>query len=153
VKVISSGQTFFIKKIFPVVWLGFIAVFFVTGLISGGIKQDPVFLIMPLIMIAFGALLFKHLVWDLADEVKDAGDYLIVRKGGIEERISLQDIMNISMSTATNPPRLSLRLRKVCKFGDEVVFSPARNFSFNPFAKNAIAEDLIVRVDRARASR
>ncbi|MGH8106673.1 MAG: hypothetical protein ACREO2_10160, partial [Arenimonas sp.] len=74
-------------------------------------------------------------------------------KGGVEDQIPLQDIMNVSMSMGTNPQRLSLRLRKVGKLGNEVAFLPVRNFSFNPFAKNAIAEDLIVRVDCARATK
>ncbi len=152
-KVISSRQTFFIKKVFPAVWLGFVAVGLINSLVSGGFKEAPAFVLVPIAMLIFGFFLFRHFVWDLADEVKDAGDYLIVRKGSVEDRIPLHDIMNVSMSMATNPQRLSLRLRKAGKLGSEVVFSPARNFSFNPFARNAIAEDLIVRVDRARTSK
>lgn len=147
--VISSRQTFFIKKVFPVIWLGFVVVFFIGSIASGALKQAPMFLVMPVVMFVFGFFLFRHFVWDLADEVKDAGDHLIVRKGDVEDRIALRDIMNISVSI-TNPPRLTMRLRKPGKFGSEVVFTPIKNFSFNPFAKNAVAEDLIVRVDRVR---
>jgi hypothetical protein len=49
-----------------------------------------------------------------------------------------------------NPPRITLKLARPGRFGDEVVFLPQKPFSFNVFAKNPIAEDLILRVDAAR---
>ena len=60
--------------------------------------------------------------------------------------------MNVSSTTFSNPPRITLRLVKQGKFGKEIAFQPA-GFSLNPFAKNPIAEDLIVRVDDARTRR
>jgi hypothetical protein len=151
-KTISSKQTFFVKKVFPAIWLGGVAMFFVTAVLSGNVRRDaPVMLIIPLAMLVFGFFLFKKIVWDLADEVRDGGDFLIVRRGSVEERVQLSDIMNVGMSQFTNPPRLTLRLRKPGKFGDEIVFSPPRASMWNPFARNAIAEDLIQRVDRARS--
>jgi len=153
VKVISSRQTFFIKKIFPVIWLGFLSVFTLVSVLGGAVRKDPVFLVIPVVMVLFGALMFRLLIWDLADEVQDSGDALIIRRRGVEDRILLSDVMNISMSRMTNPPRLSLRLRKPGKFGDEVSFIPPKNFSFNPFARHPLAEDLIQRTDRARSGR
>ena len=155
-KVISSRQTFFIKKIFPAIWLGFLGVFPVISMTTGASRNVPLqellpFLVMPVIMVIFGIVLFRKLVWDLADEVSDGGDFLLVRKAGIEERIRLADVMNVSMGISSRPPRLSLRLRKPGKLGDEVVFVPAREFTLNPFARNMIAEDLIRRVDAARS--
>ena len=50
-----------------------------------------------------------------------------------------------------NPPRIVLRLVSPGKFGSEVAFFPQRSFTFNPFAKIPIAEDLIGRVYRAHA--
>jgi hypothetical protein len=99
------------------------------------------------------ALLYPKLIWGLADEVYDGGDYLLVKRGRIEERIALSDIMNVNSSTMVNPPRITLRLARRSKFGDEITFSPVRPMTLNPFARNAIAEDLIVRVDAARMKR
>ena len=45
---------------------------------------------------------------------------------------------------------MTLRLVTPGKFGKEVSFSPVRPLSLNPFTKNAIAESLIERVDKAR---
>jgi hypothetical protein len=67
--------------------------------------------------------------------------------------LPFSNIMNVSMSTSLNPPRLSLRLVRPRQLGPEIVFSPVRPFSLNPFARNPIAEDLMVRVDRARSKR
>jgi hypothetical protein len=157
-KVISSKRTFFMKRLFPVLWFGILGISMASALISTSfakatIAQIVPFLVMPLVMTVFGAFLFRMLIWDLADEVSDGGDYLLVRKSGIEERVSLSEIINVGMSRATNPPRLSLRLRKPGKFGDEIVFIPVRNFTLNPFARNPVAEDLIRRVDLARSGR
>jgi hypothetical protein len=151
-KTISSTRTFFVKRIFPAVWLGGVLLFLASAILAGLYRRDPMFLIVPVVMLVFGFFMFKRMVWILADEVRDGGDFLIVRRGSVEERVQLSDIMNVSMSQFTNPPRLSLRLRKPCKFGDEIVFSPPRTSVWNPFARNAVAEDLIQRVDRARSA-
>ena len=98
---------------------------------------------------AFGYVLFRKLVWDLADRVEDAGDALLVHRNGRELRLPLRDVLNVSMSQFTNPPRLSLRLRQAGPLGDEIVFIPARR-SLNPFKRNPVAEELIRRVDEAR---
>jgi hypothetical protein len=156
VKVISSRQTFFMKKVFPVVWLGLLAVVVAVMVATMVFKKElPIqimpFLIMPLVMMAIGIVLFRTLLWDLADEVSDGGDYLLVRRRGIEERVAISDIMNVGMSWSARPPRLSLRLRKPGKFGDKIVFIPITFFSLNPFARNPVEEDLIRRIDAARS--
>jgi hypothetical protein len=149
-KKISSRATVFHKKVFPILWFGFIAVFLVIA-IRGPIKEGGVMLVvMPIFMGVIGLVVMKKLVWDLVDEVHDAGEYLLIRKGGEQERVPLANIMNVSASTNTNPPRITLRLLKPGKFGPEITFSPQVPFSLNPFAKNPIVEELIVRVDKAR---
>src|SRR5579875_479267 len=139
---ISYGGTFFIKVIFPA--------FRFVGVSANAWKQ-PIFIIQPLVMMAFGYFLFRRLAWDLADEVRDGGNFLLVRKGPVEQRIPLANVMNVSMSQFTHPRRLTLRLRTSCAFGDEIAFIPRLPvIQFNPFARNAIAENLIRRVDDTR---
>lgn len=148
---ISSGWVTFHKKIFPLIWFGGLAVFLVQGITRGAIADRQwMFVAMPCLMAVFGFFLMKKVVWDLADEVVDHGDSLRVRKGGEEERIPLSNIMNVSASTNMSPQRITLRLVRPGRFGTEVAFIPQMQFSFNPFAKNLVAEDLMVRVDRAR---
>lgn len=147
---ISSRLTFFNKRIFPAVWFGFVGLFFIAASIGMIVGQhpDPILLVIPAIMLVFGYFLMKALLFDLVDEVWDGGDVLIVRNRGIEEQIRLKDIINVSYSGFTNPPRITLTLRETTAFGNEFTFSPPTRLF--PFTRHPIATDLIQRVDEAR---
>jgi hypothetical protein len=150
---ISSSLTWFNKRVFPLLWFGFLAFFVVVTTVAGAAKKEPFFLVVPIFMSVIGFIVMKKLVWDLVDEVYDGGDFLLVRNRGDEATIPLSGIMNVSASTNQNPPRITLRLVEPSKFGQEIAFSPITGFTLNPFAKNRIAEELIVRVDQARSGR
>ena len=151
--VISSRQTVFVKRIFPAIWLSFVVgipAIFNVSLIAAH-KFDPMLLVGPIVMIAVFALVYRRLIGVLADEVRDGGSFLVVRRGSVEERVQLTNVMNVSASHFSRSPRVSLRLRTPGKFGDEIVFLPKRPaLQFVPFARNAVAEDLMRRVDQAR---
>jgi hypothetical protein len=151
---ISSTSTQFYKKFLPLFLFGFLT-FFIVGLIRDRIyEKAPIALLVPCLGVFLGFIIMKKLVWDLADEVYDCGDFLFIKKSGIEERVELSNIMNVSASTNTNPQRITLRLVRPGQFGAEISFSPTTPFiSLNPFAKNPIIEDLIIRVDQARTKR
>ena len=146
-------MTYFHKRLFPLLWFGFLAFFIFVAMKDRIYEKAPMALAVPCLMAIFGYFLMKKLVWDLADEVYDGGEFLLVRNGDREERVSLSNIMNVSASTNMNPQRITLRLVQPGQLGTEVTFSPVTSFTINPFAKNRIAEDLISRVDKARARR
>ena len=148
-----SANNRFQRKIFLFLWFGIVGVIFFSAIFAGAYRKAPVLLIGPVFMGLLGYFLMKNLIFDLVDEVYDEGDFLLVKKGREEERVAFSNIMNVSASTLTNPPRISLRLVAPGKFGQEIVFSPYRPLTLNPFAKSAIAEDLMVRVDQARSKR
>jgi hypothetical protein len=153
-KKISSDSTLFYKRVFPAIWFGVLALFVVATVAGGKFdKGDWMFLLMPCFMAIVGFFVMKHSVWNLVDEVHDCGDSLLVRNAGEEERIPLSNIINVNASIQARPPKITLRLARSGKFGSEIAFAPPSELSFNPFAKNAVAEDLIVRVDRARLER
>jgi hypothetical protein len=152
---LSSRMTFFYKRILPVIWFGFIAVFmaapFVAPMIGGSVSGSPLaFLILPVIMIVVGYFTMKKLLFDLVDEVLDAGDALVIRNGHLEERVALSDIMNVSYSQFVNPPRVTLSLRNPSMFGDRVSFCAP--VSFMPFSTSPIIDELITRIDAARTA-
>jgi hypothetical protein len=149
-KKISSGSLVFTKKVFPFLWFGILFFVLATSLASGAYRQVPLAVIMPILMGVFGYFLIKKLVGDLVDEVYDGGDFLLVKNAGREERIPLSNIMNVSASMLVNPPRITLRLIKPGRLGAEISFTPVRTFTLNPFARNEVAEDLIVRAFAAR---
>jgi hypothetical protein len=150
---LSSRWTYFYKRVFPVMWFGFIALFLLLPWLSrhrGPGLPLPVF-IAPLVMGVFGYLLFRRLLFDLVDEVWDGGDALVARNGGVEQRIPLQTIINVGFSTMTRPERVTLRLREAGPLGQNVTFMPPTRFTF--LAHNPIIDQLIERVDRARRAR
>lgn len=151
---ISSRSTFVTKWLFPVFWFGFLIFFVAQSLTHEGGEGDLLFVAVPVLMAVMGFFFFKALVWDLADSVYDQGTHLLVRRGGVEDRISFENIMNVSSTPLMNPPRITLRLVKPSAFGTYVSFSPKSNplrFSFS--FKNAIAEQLMERAYAARAKR
>ena len=141
------------KRVFPIVWFGFLAFFVVLGIVTGTAAHDVTVLVIPIVMAGFGVFIMRKLVWDLADEVYDCGDALLVKNRGEEELVPLSNIMNVSASTLVNPPRIALRLITPGKFGSEIAFSPITGFRLNPFAKNPVAEDLMLRVHQAASRR
>jgi hypothetical protein len=151
---ISSGMTFFYKRVFPIIWFGFLALFmgipFAKSLFGGSVSGPPIeVFIVPAIMMVVGYFMMKKFVFDLVDEVLDAGDMLVIRNGHLEERVALSDIMNVSYSQFMNPPRVTLSLRNPSMFGDRVSFCAP--VSLMPsFSTSPIIEELIKRIDAAR---
>jgi hypothetical protein len=154
---ISSKMTFFYKRIFPVVWFGFLILLFLltaVPLLLGGARNNaPPYplLIVPLIMIGFGYFVMKKLVFDLVDEVWEDGDSLVVKNRGQEEHIALSNIKNVSYAPLINPPRVTLSVRQPTTFGEQITFMAPMRFA--PFSTSPIIHDLIERVDRARQAR
>src|SRR5665213_1623646 len=101
---ISSRSTFLYKRIFPLFWFGFLALFVILPMFgkrpAGGFPAA--FFIMPLVMAGVGYFLLRKFIFDLADEVSDAGDSLVVRFGSEQERVPLSEIMNVSYTYMTS---------------------------------------------------
>lgn len=102
-------------------------------------------------MAILGYFIMKKLIWDLIDEVYDEGTSLLFRNRNQEVRVNLKDIKNVSYSTMTNPPRVTLSIRHKTALGDELTFSPPA--CWVPFKKNEDIERLIDRIDEAREVR
>ncbi len=149
-KKISSNSTFMMKKVFPSMWFGFLILFVALTSITGVVKESIMLLIIPAFMAMLGYVLMKYLLWDAMDEVFDCGNYLVVKYKGREEIIQLSNIMNVNVSNQQRPPRVTLQLRVAGEFGKEVAFFPVTEFSFNPFRKNQLMEELIIRIDNVR---
>jgi hypothetical protein len=148
---ISSDRTHYFKDTFPRLYFGFLVVFLFISLILLFTASDfsVVFVIMPIILGAFGYFIMKRFVFDLVDEVWDEGDSLLVKNAGREARVALADIINLNDSVATNPPRITLTLRTPNTFGRDITFSPPRKGLFR-LGRNPVALALIDRIDAAR---
>ena len=148
---ISSHLTFLYKRVFPIFWFGLLLLFLAFGLI-GTLRSERspslLFVIVPLLMMAFGYFIMKKLIFDLVDEVVDLGDALMISNGGRQERVALSDIVNVSYSPFVNRPRVTLSLRTPGAFGSRVTFcAPVRLL---PFSSSPVIDALIERIDAAR---
>jgi hypothetical protein len=149
-KKLSSGSTFFFKRIFPAIWFGFIIFFILAALFVDrrDSTADVMIVVVSVFLATVGYFIMKNLVFDLVDEVYDEGSALLFKNNGKTVRVNLTDIKNVNYAVVVNPPRVTLSLRCKTEFGDEISFSPPA--SLIPFKKNQDIEELIDRIDRAR---
>lgn len=155
---LSSSLTFFYKKIFPVLWIGFMLTVF--GLQIWAVPHaradaplQPIFplVLMPLFLTGVMFLLYRKLLHDLLDEVWLDGDWLVVKNRNEKIRVALSDVMNVNATTMTNPRRVTLMLRTDSRFGRNLTFIPASPRGFmSVFQPDPIATELIRRVDALR---
>ena len=153
-RLISSRITFFYKRVFPFIWFGVLLLLIAFGLFTmsrGDLASNVPFLIVPVLMAVFGYRIMKKLVFNLADEVLDAGDALVVRSGGQEERIALSDIKNVNYSPYMSPPQVTLSVRRPTVFGDTIMFCAP--VSMLPLRSSPIIAELVDRIDAARRNK
>ena len=148
-RLISSRATVMQKRVLPVFWFGLLGIAIVTALVTMPLTEPAtiIFLIAPIFMMAFGYFIMRRYLLDVVDRVFDDGDALVVRNGGREERIALDDIIKITSTEMINPGRVVLSLRRPGIFGDEIAFfAPVRMLPFTP---SRVVADLRERVARA----
>ncbi|WP_068029867.1 hypothetical protein [Rhodoplanes sp. Z2-YC6860] len=114
-------------------------------------SPDLLFFIAPVAMAVVGYVIMKKFIFDLVDEVLDAGDALLVKSGGRDDRIALSDIKNVNYTPMMSPPRVTLSLRKPSVFGDKVTFCAP--IQLIPLSNHPIIDELIERIDAARDGR
>ena len=150
-KRLSSFKTVVSKRIFPVLWFGIFALVSIGAVVDGKLSTQPLFFVGPVLAVAIGYLFWRTLASDLADDVLDFGDHLVVKRGSTKDRIDLSNIMKVDASSNTSPERMTLHLVKPSRFGAFVSFNPVAGKHLNPFTKNSLAEDLMLRAQDARS--
>jgi hypothetical protein len=150
VKKISSATTFYLKRIAPLLFVASLVVAIAVMLQHGKFEEMWWLLIVFVLMTAAVGYAFYRRVWSLADEVFDHGDHFVVRRGSVQEKIRLSEVVNVAFRRSQNSRRVVLKLVRPGPFGDEVAFVPPLNFRWNPFAADPLEEDLIRRVDAER---
>jgi len=150
VKKISSASTFYLKRIAPFLSLAGLIVAIVVMLAQGKFEEMWwLLLVFVLVTVAAGYAFYRR-IWNLADEVFDNGDHFVVRRGSVQEKVRLSDVVNVAFKRTQNARRVVLKLARPGPFGNEVVFVPPLSFRWNPFAADPLEEDLIRRVDAER---
>lgn len=148
-KKISSKMTLYYKRILPAMLFGVILLATLVAAADKNSAGEFIGLIVGTLFV--GGIMFfvcRELSFNVADEVYDCGDYLLIKKGGSELRIRLDEIINVHFAPS-RPPRLSLLLEKETPLGTEISFFPPTVFS--PGKPPPVARDLILRTEQARS--
>jgi len=140
---ISSRITFVSKRVFPWVWFGFLALFVTVSSITmiAAREIQIAFLLVPGGMTVFNYLIMKTTFFNLADEVWDAGEALVIKNGNQEDRVPLSDIVSVS---AFSPARATIQFGSLRKFGTEITFVPVGPWRL--LASNPVIDRLLERV-------
>jgi len=86
----------------------------------------------------------------MLDEVVDCGDYLLAKRGSVEDKIFLSDIEDLIDRPYGRPPKAIVKLRAKSVFGWNVAF--ALSSDNNADGVKGIAADLRHRVRLATAA-
>lgn len=149
---ISSSMTVWHKRIFPVIWFGLLGVYLFFALRHRPLPIVPL-AIAPALML-FGFFVMRAYVWDLADEVLDDGDRLMIRKGALQQTLLLRDVAEVRITRNSDPTRLTLVLAAPGVLGDKIVFVPAfAAASLVPFSRHPLAKELEDRIAMLKKNR
>jgi hypothetical protein len=150
---ISSRTTSFTKRVLPPI-VFIVVAFYAASLLYGGLvlhKNTPyLFWVLPAALAVFCYLVMKFLILDVVDEVFDAGDALIIRNAGREERVALSAIEGVGYARFVNPARVTLRLQGPSIFGTKVVFNPRGAFPL--LSAGRMVDELSRRIEAARSA-
>ncbi len=128
---LSSSTTGFYKRVFPLLWLGFLLLIFASGVASRVVPQYFVdsppgtgLLWIPPLLAVIGWMAFRRLLFDLVDEVWLDGDALVIRNGDTQERIALTVVAQVDANVRMHPRRITLALQVRSRFGRAISFIP-----------------------------
>ena len=150
VPALISEDVKLLRRFFYSIWFGALALFALNAVYLRSFSGATQELFGLPALAVLGFLFMRTTIFDVADEVYDYGDRLLIRDRGREDYVPIANIADVGFEKHTYPTRLTLRLSTPCIFGTKIVFSPKSKFTLNPFAKTAIADDLVDRINRAR---
>jgi len=149
-KLSSDGVTI-ATKAFMVIPLFALAVMIVVSTLSwlAG-REGPLGAVILTAVFAGVFYLARKFTWNLADEVYDCGDSVLVRRGKLEDKIPLRNIVDVMNSGISRPSKVTIYLAAPSILGLKISFLPEDVGSFNPFFKSEVPKNLR---DRARLER
>lgn len=130
-----SSSPYFYKKIVPVLWL-LGCVYVVADAVRSG--ESPLFIAGTVVVLTLGFAATRQTTGDLADEVLDGGDHLVVRFGERREPLPLRNVGLVKKSRLAR--RIELVLIEPGAFGPVIAFMPRG--SFGTAVMNNVVEDL-----------
>lgn len=86
---------------------------------------------------------------DLADEVYDGGDHVVIKRGATTDKIPLANLRMVECTRNSSPEVMTLHFVRSTAFGRKIGFSPAGG-RLNPLRAHPLVEDLMNRAHAAR---
>ncbi|MFZ8771504.1 hypothetical protein LCE44_27460 [Vibrio harveyi] len=139
-----SGSTWYIKIVFPCLFLGFSFLFIIIYFSNKPETVNPI-IITPIIMAAIFTLYCKRYIWDLYDDVYDEVDTLVFKRKNETKRVNIIDIVNINYTeNGQYPERIIITIKNGNHPLQHMAFIPP--FRINRFGMNPIVSDLLNRI-------
>jgi hypothetical protein len=142
-----ASPTTVVRKLWARLLLGMVLLFPVEYLFSGrgGASAEHV-----AIWFVLAALLAVYCVVmnSFADYLADHGEFLLVRRGKLEQRLKIADIACVEDGHSIKPHRVTLHLKASGPFGERIVFMPTPAV----LGRNEVALDLERRVNPSRTA-
>lgn len=142
--VLSSASTPFLRQTLPRFIYGGLAIVSVLLLLTAIAESDPWLLGFPAAAGLFAIVLVRQRLTVLADEVRDCGDALLVRRDAVEAHVTFSSIERVGLVPRTE--HVCIRLANPSPFGHEVTFAARRGQS------RAIRDDLARRAAKAHSA-
>lgn len=144
---ISSRATWWSKRVFPVVWFGFLVLFLHIVVATVGFNNlFPGYFVIffwMCIMAVGGLMMMRWLLFPFMDEVYLLDDRMIVRNRSAEDSFLVTNIIKVEPGWMNQQGVITLTLREPCFFGREIAFcAPIRWGPFAQFTPHPLAEEL-----------
>jgi len=151
-QVISFKSTSLFKRGIWISALALIAFVTAPAALNGSLLRDPAPSVVALAILGGFLVYFlrKAQFHRLADEVKDCGDHLQVRRGKTAESIPFSSISTADVTTSSGIHRVTVRLGQPTKLGGQIEFLPQASLWSNLPAVRRLAISLTDRAKQAK---
>ncbi len=139
----------FMKRLFPLFAIGVLLAALFAAAMSDDVRGASSSFAM-FVLVALALFFIRRRIWSLADEVRDGGSFLLVRRGEIEQKVYLHDIEAIDHETAFVPPGIRITCRTPGPLGRKIRFL-GDDFE-SMISTPPIVRDLRERVERLRGA-
>jgi hypothetical protein len=147
----NRWMTLLYKRGIPLL-LGGLALFFVVFGISSGLYRLNN--LISLVIVILVMIFLTYFLWrDTAEEVYDCGDFLLVKRGRLKEKIAFKDIAEVTSVKKRGNIIVILDLAYPGKTGTRITFLSNEKVSFfNPVKKSIIEKSIAQRVNAAKSN-
>lgn len=122
-----------------------------VALFAGALFGDAASALFVFVAVSLFLLFTRRWISRLADEVRDGGSFLFVRRGEIEDKVYLNDIERIDYELHFPPPRVCIIRRSPGPFGRKIEFL-GDEWAFRLISEPKLVRELRERVERSRGA-